>query len=228
MNDKNALLLIGSAKPEGSSASEALGGYLMARLAELGFSVETLSVQRALRTAARTDHLLHAVEAADVFILAFPLYVDTLPYLVTAALEQIAAHRLAAGPASQPLFLVIANCGFPEADHNKSALEICRQFAATAGLRWAGGLARGGGQPLSGRRLEEAGGMARDAVAALDLAAAALAAGQPIPAEAVAQMARPMIPPRLYTALGELGWRQQAWRNGVYRQLGAKPYTDAA
>ena len=40
--------------------------------------------------------------------------------------------------------------------------------------------------------------------------------------------ARPMIPPRLYTALGELGWRQQAWRNGVYRQLGAKPYTDAA
>ncbi len=226
MKDQNALLLIGSAKPAGSSASEALGSYLMEQLAERGFSVDTLYVQRALRTAVRTDQLLRAVDAADVFVLAFPLYVDTLPYLVTAALEQIAAHRQATKPTSQPLFLAIANCGFPEADHNKVALGICRQFAATAGLRWAGGLARGGGQPLSGRRLEEAGGMARDAVAALELAAEALAAGQPIPAEAVAQMARPMIPPRLYTALGELGWRQQAWRNGVYRQLGAKPYTD--
>ena len=137
---------------------------------------------------------------------------DTLPHLVTAALERIAAHRQAVTAVSQPLFLAIANCGFPEAEHNQVALAICQQFADEARFRWVGGLARGAGQPLGGHKLEEAGGMARDAIAALNLAAEALAAAQPIPEEAVAQMARPMIPPRLYTAMGEFGWRRAAWR----------------
>ncbi len=228
MKNPKALLLVGSAKPEGHSASETLGSYLMARLAEQGFDIETAYVQRALRTPARTGHLLQAVDEAAVFVLAFPLYVDTLPYLVTAVLERIAAHRQATLPAGEPLFLALANCGFPEASHNEVALAICRQFAAAARLRWAGGLARGGGQPLGGRQLEEAGGMARDAIPALELAAAALTVGQPIPAEAVSLMARPMIPPRLYTIAGDFGWRQQAWRNGVYRQLRAKPYAGPA
>jgi hypothetical protein len=226
MNNQKALLLVGSAKPAGGSASEALGGYLLRRLAERGFSIETTYVQRALRTAARTEQLLQAVDAAAVFVLAFPLYVDTLPHLVTAALERIVAHRQDTQPSPQPLFLALSNCGFPEASHNNVALAICQQFAKAANLRWAGELARGGGQPLSGRKLEEAGGMARDAVAALDLAAEALAAGQPIPEEAVTRMAQPMIPPRLYTVMGDFGWRQQAWRNGVYRQLRAKPFMD--
>jgi hypothetical protein len=226
MKDQKALFLIGSAKPAGGSASEALGGYLMRQLAGRGFSVNKFYVQRALRTEGRTEQLLQAVDTAAVFVLAFPLYVDTLPHLVTAALERIAAHRHKTQPRSQPLFLAIANCGFPEASHNNVALAICQQFAKAANLRWAGGLARGGGQPLSGQVLEEAGGMARDAVAALDLAAEALAAAQPIPEEAVTRMAQPMIPLRLYTAMGDFGWRQQAWRNGVYRQLRAKPFTD--
>ena len=34
-----------------------------------------------------------AVDAADLFLLAAPLYVDGLPHLVTTALERIAAHR---------------------------------------------------------------------------------------------------------------------------------------
>jgi hypothetical protein len=224
MNERKALLLIGSAKPVGESASEALGGYLMVRLAERGFAVETAYVQRALRTEARTRELLQTVDACDVFVLAFPLYVDTLPHLVTVSLERIAAHRQATKPAHQPLFLAIANCGFPEADHNDVALSICRQFSSQAGLRWAGGLARGAGQPLSGSRLEEAGGMARDAVPALSLAAEALAADQMIPNEAVSLMARPMIHPRLYTAMGEFGWRWAAFRNGVFNQLAAKPF----
>ena len=76
---KTALLLIGSAKPAGESSSEALGAYLLERLAALGIATETHHVAQALRTKTRTQELLQAVDRADQFILAFPLYVDGLP-----------------------------------------------------------------------------------------------------------------------------------------------------
>jgi hypothetical protein len=221
---KTALLLIGSAKPAGESSSEALGVYLQGRLAEHGISAETRHVARALRTEARTQELLEAVDRADLTILAFPLYVDSLPYLVTAALERIAAHRQGQPSPAPASFLAIANCGFPEAQHNATALAICRQFADEAGFAWAGGLALGEGGAISGRPLAKAGGMAHNVLAALDLAAAALAEGEAAPAEAAALMARPFIPARAYMLMGGLGWLMQARRNRVLTRLAARPF----
>jgi hypothetical protein len=253
--NKHALLLVGSAKPAGASASEALGTYLLDRLAEFGFTTDKVLGFRALRTEARTQALLEAVDSCDLFVLAFPLYVDTLPYLVTRALERIAQHRQGQFGAHRPRFLAIANCGFPEAHHNDTALAICRQFARAANLDWAGGLARGAGQPLGGRPLAESGGVARDAITALDLAADILAAGgRVVPGDGVqgdivgrdvacnvstgrmdvgdreyennaaVVMARPFMPTRLYMVMGDFGWRMEAMRNGVYRQLNARPF----
>lgn len=225
---KNALFLIGSAKPAGESTSEALATYLAQRLEQHGVATTTVHVARALRTETRTQELLKAVDAADLFVLAFPLYVDTLPYLSIAALERIAAHRQAQ-PSPQPAaFLAIANCGFPEAEHNATVLAICQQFADVAGFAWAGGLALGAGGAINGQALAQAGGMARNVVQALALTAAALATGEPVPAEAPALLARPMMPLRVYTFMGDLGWRLQARRNGVYRQLRARPFQSQA
>ena len=221
---RTALLLVGSAKPAGESSSESLGSYLLQRLTEHGVNTETQHVARALRTEARTQELLQAVDRADLFILAFPLYVDSLPYMVIEALERIATHRQAQ-PASAPAsFLAIANCGFPEVQHNETALAICEQFAAEAGLRWAGGLALGEGGAISGQPLAKAGGMVHNVVAALDLAAAALAEGKPVPAEAIALMARPFIPARAYMLMGDVGWLAQARRNRVLTRLRARPF----
>jgi hypothetical protein len=220
---KNALLLIGSAKPAGTSSSEALGGYLMQRLNELGIDTTTMHVARALRTEKHTHQLLEAIDGSELLILAFPLYVDSLPFLLIQALERIAAHRSAQPDVRTVSLAAIANCGFPEAHHNHTALAICREFATQAGFTWSGGLAMGSGTPLGGRPLAEAGGMARYAIAALDLAAEALAAGEPVPDESMALMAQPMMSPRLYTFMGDVGWRIEALRNGVYRQLGERP-----
>jgi hypothetical protein len=220
---KNALFLIGSAKPAGESTSEALADHLAQRLHARGVETVTLHVARALRTETRTQELLHAVDRADLFVLAFPLYVDALPYLATEALERIAAHRQAQ-PTPLPMpFLAIANCGFPEARHNDTALAICQQFASEAGFSWAGGLALGAGGAINGRPLAQAGGMARNVARALDMTADALAAGSAAPTEAIALLARPMMPLRVYTFMGDLGWRMQARRNGVYRHLRARP-----
>jgi hypothetical protein len=218
------LLIIGSAKLAGTSTSEALGAYLVGRLQEPGIAVTMQHVARALRTEERTAALLAAVDAADVVILAFPLYVDSLPYLVTQALERIAAHRAGQNGERRPLFLAIANCGFPEAAHNATALVICEQFANEAGFAWAGGLALGEGGAIAGRPLAQAGGMVHNVVAALDLAAAALAEGRPVPEEVIARMAQPFIPGRAYMLMGDVGWLAQARQNRVLTRLGARPF----
>ena len=221
---KTALFLIGSAKPAGASTSEALATYLAQRLEQQDVATATMYVARAMRTETRVQELLQAVDAVDLLVLAFPLYVDTLPYLATEALERIAAHRQVQPPPAPAAFLAIANCGFPEAQHNTTALAICLQFAGEAGFAWVGGLALGAGGAINGRPLAEAGGMARHVVQALDLAAAALVAGQPAPQEAVTLLARPLMPLRVYTFMGDLGWRMQARRHGAYRRLRARPF----
>lgn len=222
----NVLLLIGSAKPRGRSTSESLGRYLCDRLVDEGWSLGTVHVHSALRTEARTQAMLSAVDAASLVVLATPLYVDSLPYLVTAALERIAAHRSrgATHGRAAPRFAAIINCGFPEAAHNDVALAICEQFAVHAGLSWAGGLSMGGGGVVHGVPLNEHGPRADGIRRALDLAADALATGRPVPDQAADLLAKPVIPHRLYTLMGNTGWLLTAWKLGTLRRLHDQPF----
>jgi len=119
--------------------------------------------------------------------------------------------------------VALVNCGFPEWEHTRTALEICRVFARQAGLEWVGGLGYGGGEAIGGRPLEELGGQTRYLCRGLDVAAAALLVGRVVPEEAQALLARPMVPYRLYTALGTLGWLKAARRHGTLRRLRDRP-----
>jgi hypothetical protein len=102
-------------------------------------------------------------------------------------------------------FAALINCGFPEPEQCRTALDIAQAFAARAGLDWAGGLALGEGGAIDGGPLERLGGLTRHVRAALDLAAAALAEGHPVPPAAIARLARLMMPARLYTLMGNIG-----------------------
>jgi NAD(P)H-dependent FMN reductase len=219
---QNALVLVGSPKG-GTSTSSAIGDYLLARLAEHGVEGRQVRVIKALRTEEGTQALLADVAAADLVILSFPLYVDSLPAPVTRALELIAAGRArdAGEPAS---FAAVVQCGFAEAEHNAVALEICRNFAAEAGFAWAGGLAMGEGGMIAGQPLEKIRGRVRNAVAALDLAATELAAGRAVPDEAVQLMAKPAFPPRMYRLMANMGWRSQRRKSGSDTPIDARPF----
>jgi NADPH-dependent FMN reductase len=220
MTVQRILLLVGSAKPAGRSTSEALARHLAARFERGGAAVDVLPVNRS-RRAAEDARLVASVDAADLFMVVTPLYVDSLPYLVTRSLEIVAARR-ERRPNQRCACLV--NCGFPEAVQCRTALAILECFARRTGFIWAGGLALGGGASIDGRSLERLGGMTRNLRAALDQAADALLHGEPVPAAAVAQLAKPMMPAALYTAVANLGWRWQASRHGVYRHLKERPY----
>lgn len=221
----NALLIVGSGKPRFSN-SEALGLYLVKRLTGLGVATEVVRTRQALKKHADPAAFLETVERADLLVLTFPLFVDSLPAQVTRALELIAARRRA-NPAPKPQqFAALVNCGFPEAVHNETALAICKQFAKETGIAWAGGLALGGGEALGGRPLEALGFFTRRPRKALDLAAAALAEGRPVPEEAAALMAKPLMPSSLYNWLARRQWRKRARKNGALDLLDARPYPD--
>ncbi len=170
-----------------------------------------------------------AVAAADLVVLSFPLYVDSLPAPAIRALELIASERAGeavareAGPDGKA-FVTICQSGFPEVEHNEVAVEICRHFAQDAGFEWAGGLILPAGGMLNGQPLAKMKGMMRTAVKALDRSAEALAAGQPVPDEAVRLMAKLPIPAFGYRFMANWGWRSQFRKRGEGESLKAAPF----
>lgn len=208
MSNRRALLLVGSPKGVDRSLSGRLGGRLLDALAGFGLEVEKLHVHAAVAASDEFENALASVAAADLVILAAPLYVDSFPAPVIALLERIAQDRVGEG---RTRFAVLIQCGFPEREQNDTAVRIAERFASEAGWTWLGAMALGG--------LETYGGSVNDA---LDGAAEALAKGAPVP----------YVPPRktmpawLYRLGGNFMWRRVAKKNGVADRLRAKPYAD--
>jgi multimeric flavodoxin WrbA len=226
---QNALLLVGSPRTR-KSTSHSLGSYLIEKLSAQNIETKIIQIHTSIRSPERMKTLLEGVDAADLVLLAFPLYIDSLPAPTIEALERITAHRAArvgtgTSPVHHQLFAAIANCGFPEAHHNETGLAICAKFAHKAGFHWAGSLALGAGEGMvHGMPLHELDGRVTPLKKALDLAANALAQGGPIPEEAQTLWAKPFIPGWLYRLMGVYGWRQQAKKYGMERNLKRQPY----
>lgn len=222
---RRVVLLVGSPRTK-KSTSASLGGYLMEQLGARGIETETIQIYTAFNSPDRTRAALEKLDSADLAVLAFPLYVDSLPAPLIAALEKIAKHR--AGKHLHQRFAAIANCGFPEASHNDTALAICEQFARQTGLTWLGSLALGGGEGIvHGRPLTELDGRAIPLIKSLDLAAEALALGMPVPQAARDLLAKPVTPNWVYQLVGYFGWQQQARDYGMQKSIRRQPYAEA-
>jgi len=201
---RRALLIVGSPKTNSPSTSSVLGSYLLERLADRGWETESLTLRASLSREDGEATLLASGDRAGLILLVFPLYADALPFLVTKALAVIAAHRRAAAHPTPQRLVAIVNSGFPETHQNSVALAICQESAAQSGMAWDGGLALGGGGMVGGQPLTAAkrsGPPVKHVIRALDLTAAALAEGRPVPAQALKLMAKnpvPLMPFALY------------------------------
>jgi multimeric flavodoxin WrbA len=225
---RRALLIVGSPKTTCPSTSSVLGSYLLDRLAKLGWETESLTLRASLTREEGEAALLEASDRAGLILLVFPLYADALPFLVTKALTVMAAHRQAATHAAPKRLVAIVNSGFPEIRQNSVALGICEAFASGSGMLWEGGLALGGGGVVGGQPLTEkkrSGLPVKHVISALDLTAAALEDGRPVPAAAAILMAKnpvPLIPFALsrwiYIRFGGKGFEQEAAKNGISRE----------
>lgn len=185
-SSKRVLLLVGS--PRGKrSTSTVVGTYLVNLLKENG--LEAFSSQwigPVLRSQEKIKRMLEAVDAADIIVLAAPLYDDCQPYIAIKAMGLISAQQknLAKTPdaSNNKIFSVIVNCAFPEEHHPQTVIRIYRKFAEDVGFRWGGSLAIRAGEALQGRTgktLDDVGSMAKRVKAALALMADSLSKGLP-------------------------------------------------
>jgi len=219
----NVLLLVGS--PKGSSStSNSLGDYLISRLEQLGLTIGKEYIYKLVRKEEGQKKLLTKVEEADMIILAFPLYIDCLPAGVIKALELIADHRKSKRDREKQEFAIIINCGFPETQQNNTAIAICKNFSREVGFEWRGALSLGMGAAVGGGSLEERGGMVRNVIKGLDLAAQALSKGKDITDEATEFFGKKFIPISLYTKMGNMGWNKQAKKYGARKKIKDQPY----
>lgn len=223
---RSAVLLIGSARPKGSSTSELLANRMLSGLVEAGVATKTVYANQFIKAGRLAEQALNDMLAADLLVVSTPIYVDGLPYLVVSALEQLTA-RLHGQPHALGCVTGILNCGYPEAIHNRIAMRMLRNFAHQAQLRWVGGLALGGGEILQSRARAAAGLVARDAFRALTLAADALASGDVVSDEAIRLMARPLVPSGVFRGMARLRWIMKARPNGVSRKaLSGQPWAE--
>jgi len=220
---RRALLLIGSPRgPKGVSHQYAV--YLARQLERRGLACETVMANRSLRSIQTTKELVDSARKANVLAVITPLYVDCLPSHLLRVLEMLHRDRQKNPSGTNQRLMGIINCGFPEGWQTETALRILKKFAAESGFAWAGGLGIGAGPMVEGRSLESLGAMASHLTQALDMAAEALATGQPIPDEAATLASKSVSPNWLYTLGGNLGWILRARRNGVLTKINARPY----
>jgi multimeric flavodoxin WrbA len=210
---RRVVVLVGSAKPQGTSASERLGRALADRLVARGWTAEVAPLGSHVKLARAANPRLEAVVGrADLLVVATPVYVDCLPALVLAALEDLAAAR--------PRCCRSCSAGSRSSPTPRSRSRSCRGPST----RW------GGGGPGTWPREQAAlAGMPLDRgdappVRALDLAAEALDRGAPVPPEATAAFATSLLTPWAYRLVVGAGWVWQSARAGALLRLGRRPF----
>ncbi|NIM90152.1 MAG: hypothetical protein GTO17_04310 [Candidatus Aminicenantes bacterium] len=234
---KRVQLLVGS--PRGKrSTSTAVGSYVLNLLKQKGLEpLASLWIGHILKSPEKIDEFLKAVEAADMIILAAPLYDDCQPYIVIKAMELLAAHQREQSTTQKrhdgKLFSVIVNCAFPEEHHPETVLRIYRRFAKDMGFLWGGSLAIRAGEALQGRQgktLDDIGSMAKKVKEALVRMADSLSKGSPSADETLSVIPESFSHGPLsflgsfFIWLNNRGWAKQAKKRG--EDVNARPYME--
>ncbi|MCL1854863.1 MAG: NAD(P)H-dependent oxidoreductase [Clostridia bacterium] len=203
----------GSPKAEGS-----ISGLIIKHTEQiLG---EKMQLYHALRLVqGKTAHeTVEAILDADVLLVVFPLYVDSLPAPLTELLTRL--EDAARCVSVNTRVFAIANCGLYEPEHTALALDMVRFFAERSGFEWGCGLGIGRGGMLASMGKNWSGGPVSGVYAALCNMADAMRDGR----REKNGFAAPKFPRFLYIAAANMGWRTQARQNGVRKRLKAQPY----
>lgn len=207
---RKVVLVVGSAKPRGTSSSESLGRALLATMARGG--VET-AVLHAHTVSGDMREVIDVLEGCDLLVLASPLYFDALPSQVVTLLQRVGAWRRALLTAPPMSFAAMLNCGTPDAHQADAAIAMCGLAAREALLHWCGGMAFGEGDAIGPERV----------TGAIEIAASGLLQGAAIPLAAQKLAATPMIPEGRYALLRNASWLLLAQRNKALLRIADRP-----
>ena len=205
-------LINGSPKRK-NSASEVILGYLMDLLKQ---EHELVNIHLNLPTPVTEE--LGLILGCDAAVWAFPLYVDGIPSHLIPSLLQL--QELNAKEGMAPTIYALVNCGFYEGEQAKVALQIMKNWASRARLKWGQGygLGAGGmftslkGVPLGAGPLKNLG----KEFNALIFNIRTLDSG-------IDSFVNPNFPRLAYKLAAESNWRKQIKANGLkVKDLGRK------
>lgn len=225
MDEKKVLLLVGSPRKE-KSTSGSIGQYLIENLKKENYTDKTIYINDIFKNETSSKGFIDSFNESDVIIFTYPLYVDSLPASCIRALEYLTEERERTNYNREQKFLAVGNCGFYEKKQIENSLNVCRFFAEENKINWHGGIGVGGGPQLNGRNLVESGGMTKKLRQALDMASDSIIQGMDMPIDKISNMTNPPEPEFIYFMLANLGFKYQAKRNAISKNINDKPYVE--
>ncbi|RPH32790.1 MAG: hypothetical protein EHM93_07630 [Bacteroidales bacterium] len=217
MQNKTAILLIGSPKPFKSS-SENIGKLLLGYLAKEGFATDIEHIGMAIREGA-VDKVIHKVNNSDITIISTPLFVDSIPAPLISFLELYQNDK----QKTNKKLIGIVNSGFPESFQNDTAIEVLRLFSIHNDFYWAGGFTIGCGGAFGSMDLHKS-KMVKHIAESFQEAAICLSKGDTILKEVLEKASKPIMSTFIYVFFGQLGWYLQSIKYHNQFNLKARPY----
>jgi hypothetical protein len=223
MKLSSQILMLSGSHRGGKTTSNAIIDYLADKLLQADLEIVRERVSRQVPDAEMINRLIGQANQSDLFIVSFPLYIDTLPYPLIHVFETLFERRkeLETG---KTRMMTIVNFGLPEAHHGRNALSVCQRFAGKAGFMWDGGLSIPGAAEIDGAPLESLGSRTKNLRHSLDRLAEAIRLGQRVPKIAVQLAAKQAPSPWLFTIIGNYVMKKLARESGtdVYQ----RPYAN--
>lgn len=136
----NLSIINGSPKP-GDSTSGLLIKYFLQEMGECAASEWNVRIFKCSLDAADLD----VIARSDILMLAFPLYVDSIP---SRLLQFLVILEELKGLNHDMMVYCIVNNGFFEGTQNHIAIEQVRNWCAAADLKWGQGVGVGAGEML--------------------------------------------------------------------------------
>ncbi|MDF2803084.1 MAG: hypothetical protein K0S61_2987 [Anaerocolumna sp.] len=134
-------ILIINASPK---IAENNSGYFINEIKSMIGSSHKISEVRIINPNLNNE-LIQAISSCNTIIIAFPLYVDSIPSHLTNVLTQLSMEVQSVNQNPIRVFGVV-NCGFYEAHQTHIALQILKNWCYKSGFKWCQGIGIGAGE----------------------------------------------------------------------------------
>ncbi len=221
------ILMVNGSPRNRISASASLLARVEKKVNRDLFDIDSVSITAALRDPDKLNGILEQAVYADIIVIAFPLYIDSLPSITLRFLKRFQEYKEKKDYKNNQILFTIINCGFPEAEHNRIALEIMYNFTGETGLKWGLGLGIGMGSMAGGEKIPEKSRILKPVENELNLMANRINNCERERTRAETRFVLPSFPKFLYLFAATAQWKILGKKNGVKRLLKQRPYAES-
>jgi len=134
------IFLNASPRAKGGNTELMVKNFLQGFMEEEGNAVETLYLVKYRK---KLDELCRRLLDAEMVIIGFPLYVDSVPGSLKEFLEAFSRYK---NEEKKPALGFFGQCGFPETAHMRPVERYLEKLTAKLKCRYLGSIMKGGGE----------------------------------------------------------------------------------